>query len=75
MSIDTVFHDPGAQASASDNVPGAQGIMGGRGRGGGAQDNDRAFAEGIGSEVCNADLLEFQRLIEQLGEIREWLQT
>lgn len=53
-----------------------QGIMGGgRGQGGGAQDNpnDRAIAEEIGSEVCNADLLEFQRLTEQLGQIKDWL--
>ena len=38
----------------------------------GAQD-DQAIAQEIASDVCTADLLEFQRLTEQLEGIKQWL--
>ncbi|KAK9827436.1 hypothetical protein WJX74_002240 [Apatococcus lobatus] len=52
-----------------------RGMAGGRRQAGKAQLDDKAIAEESAREVCTADLLEIQRLTEQLEDVREWLHS
>ncbi len=36
--------------------------------------DDTAIAKDLAADACMADLLEFQRLTEQLEEVKQWLQ-